>query len=126
MNLAIDLEVFQLNRDDILAKSRNENKNVLDEREKAVQTKANSISQGIGLILCIVIGAIGMGLTGAVSILWACTTIYWGMFAAERVAVAIKLRSKGQWIFAGVFVVGFVVLFAVFVVSCIKGWSVSL
>lgn len=115
-----------MNRDEILARSRDENKNVLDEREKAVQTKANSISQGVGLILCIVIGAIGMGLTGTVSILWACTSIYWGMFAAERVAVAIKLRSKGQWIFAGAFVVGFVVIVAVFVVSCVKGWSVSL
>lgn len=115
-----------MNRDEILERSRNENKNVLDERERAAQTKANSISQGVGMILCILIGAIGFGLTGMSCVLWAVTAIYWGMFAAERVAVAIKLRNKGQWIFAGVFVVGFVVIFAVFVVSCVKGWSVSL
>lgn len=115
-----------MNRDEILARSRDENKNVLDEREKAVQTKANSISQGVGMILCILVGAIGFGLTGMSYILWAVTSIYWGMFAAERVAVAIKLRGKGHWIFAGAFVVGFVVIVAVFVVSCVKGWSVSL
>lgn len=115
-----------MNRYEILERSRNENKNVLDEREKAAQTKANSISQGVGMILCILIGIIGFGLTGMSCILWAVTAIYWGMFAAERVAVAIKLRSKGHWIFAGAFVVGFVVIFAVFVISCFEGWGVSL
>lgn len=115
-----------MNRDEILAKSRSENRGVLDERERAAQTKANSISQGVGMILCILIGAIGMGLTGSVSILWACTSIYWGMFAAERVAVAIKLRSKGQWVFAGVLVVCFVAIFIIFVISCVQNWGVTL
>ena len=49
--------------------SRLENKGALDEREKAAQTKANSISQGVGLILCLFFGVVGMGLTGSVSIL---------------------------------------------------------
>lgn len=115
-----------MNRDEILDRSRNENMNVLDEREKAVQTKANSISQGVGMILCILIGAIGFGLTGMPCIMWAVTSIYWGMLAAERVAVAVKLRSKGHWFFAGPFVIGFVVIFIVFVVSCVKGWCVRL
>lgn len=115
-----------MDRDEILAKSRRENENVLDERERATQTKANSVSQGVGMILSILIGAIGMGLTGMASMLWASTTIYWGMFAAERVVVAIKLRSKGQWVFASVLVAGFIAIFSVFIISCVKGWCVSL
>lgn len=115
-----------MNREEILAKSRHENKNVLDEREMAAQTKANSISQGVGLILCIVIGAVGMGLTGMVSMLWAATAIYWGMFAAEQVALAIRLRSMGRGVFGGILTVGFIALFTVFVVSCVKGWCMSL
>ena len=115
-----------MNRDEILAKSRQENKNVLDEREQAAQTKANSISQGFGMILCIFIGAIGMGLTGMACMLWASLAIYWGMFAAERVVCAIKLRSKGHWVLAGVTVAGFAAIFIVFVISCVKVWGVSL
>ena len=115
-----------MNRDEILAKSRSENKNVLDEREQAAQTNANSISQGVGLILCILIGAIGMGLTGMASMLWASATIYWGMFAAERIAVAVKLRSMRQWVFASVLVACFIAIFSLFIISCVKGWGVSL
>lgn len=103
--------------------SRLENHGALDEREKAAQTKANSISQGVGLILCILFGAVGMGLTGSVSILWACTAIYWGMFSAERIAVAVKLRSKGHWVFAGIVSIGFIAIACVFVISCIQNWS---
>lgn len=114
-----------MNKDEILTKSRNENKNVLDEREKAVQTKSNSISQGVGMILCILIGAIGLGLTGHVSILAGCTSIFWGMFAAERVAYAVKLRSIGHWVLAGVLIVGFVAMFILFIVSGVHGWRLT-
>ena len=114
-----------MNRDEILEKSRDENKNVLDEREKAVQTKSNSISQGVGMILCILVGAIGMGLTGSVSILAGCTTIFWGMFAAERVAYAVKLRSFGHFVLAGALITGFVAMFILFVISCVNGWGVT-
>lgn len=115
-----------MDRDEILARSRSENKNVMDEREKDAQTKANSVSQGVGMILCILIGAIGMGLTGMVCTLWASTSIYTGMFAAERIAVAIRLRSKGLWLLAGIATTAFLAVFVVFIISGVKKWVVNI
>lgn len=114
-----------MNREEILAKSRNENKNVMDERGKVIQTKANSISQGMGMILCLVVGFVGLLLSGHVSILAACSAIYAGMFASERVAFAAKYRSAACWVFAGFTVIFFVGMFVFFVISCVNGWSIK-
>lgn len=114
-----------MDKEEILAKSRNENKNVMDEREKAAQTKANSISQGVGLILCLLIGFIGLVFTGSASIISGCSAIYCGMFTAERIAFAVKLRSKGQWVFAGISIAVFVGVFSLFLICCVKGLNLS-
>ena len=111
------MEVFEMNREEILAKSRHENKNVMDERGKAIQTKANSISQGMGLILCLIVGFVGVLLSGYVCIIAACSAIYFGMFASERVYFALKHRGTIHWFFVGMFVF--------FVISCVNGWSIK-
>lgn len=94
-----------MNREEILAKSQKENHNKLDERSRNIQTKANSISQGVGMILSILTGAIGMGMRGDAAFLWCVLTIYLGMFAAERVVCAVKEKSVGQWVLASVLTV---------------------
>lgn len=104
-----------MNREEILAKSRNENENVLDERSKVIQTKANSISQGVGMILCIVMGAIGYALTLKPDILWCCTAILWGMFACERIVCAVKEKNVAQWVLAGVLIAGFIAVLAAYI-----------
>ena len=119
------MEVFVMNREEILAKSRHENKNVMDERGQAIQTKANSISQGMGLILCLIVGFVGVLLSGYVCIIAACSAIYFGMFASERVYFALKHRGTIHWILAGFTVVFFVGMFVFFVISCVNGWSIK-
>ena len=114
-----------MKKEEILAKSRSENKNVMDERGNAIQTKANSISQGAGLILCLVVGFVGLLLTGYGSIIAACSAIYFGMFATERVYFAVKYRGTVHWVLAGLTFVGFIGLFIFFVICCVKGWCIK-
>lgn len=95
-----------MNREEILAKSQKENKNQLDERSKSIQTKANSISQGVGMVMCILLGAIGMGARRDHAFLFLALALYWCMFAAERLACAAMEKNKGQWILAAVITVG--------------------
>lgn len=95
-----------MNREEILAWSQKENKNKLDERSQNIQTKANSISQGVGMILCILMGAIAMGIRKDVAFLWCALTICWGMFAAERLVCAAKEKTAGQWVLAAIITLG--------------------
>lgn len=95
-----------MNREEILAKSQKENHNKLDERSQKIQTKANSISQGVGMLLCIVLGAVGLGARRDAAFLYLALAIYWGMFAAERLACAFMEKTKGQWVFAIVITLG--------------------
>ncbi len=108
-----------MNREEILEKSRNENRNVLDERDKSIQTKANSISQGVGMILCIVLGLVGFFLTKSADCLWCATAICWGMFACERIVCAIRSKIAGQWVFAGIITAGFVAVLVVYILQLI-------
>ena len=114
-----------MNREEILEKSRHENKNVMDERGEAIQTKANSISQGMGLIMCLLVGFIGLLLTGHVSMIAACSAIYGGMFASERVYFAAKYRGAGPWVLAGFTAVFFIGMFVFFIISCVNGWCIK-
>ena len=95
-----------MNREEILAKSQKENKNKLDERSAKIQTKANSISQGVGMAMCILLGAVGMGARRDHAFLFLALALYWCMFAAERLACAVMEKNKGQWIFATVITLG--------------------
>ena len=108
-----------MNKEEILEKSREE-KNVLDERDRAIQTKANSISQGVGMILCIVMGAIGFGITQTADFLWCALSILWGMFACERIVCAIKSKSAGQWVLASIITLGFLAAVVVYVLCLLN------
>lgn len=109
-----------MNKEEILAKSREENKNVLDERDRAIQTKANSISQGVGMILCVVMGAIGFALTQTADFLWCALAIHWGMFACERIVCAVKSKSAGQWVLASIITLGFLAGVVVYVLCLLN------
>lgn len=103
-----------MNREEILAKSQKENHNKLDERSKNIQTKANSISQGVGMILCILTGAIALGIRKDAAFLWCVLTIFWGMFAAERIVCAVKEKTAGQWVLAAIITLGSVAAFVIY------------
>lgn len=109
-----------MNREEILARSQKENHNRLDERSRKIQTRANSISQGVGMVLCILLGAMGFGASGEVSYLWLAVALFWGMFAAERIACAVMEKSKAQWVLAGVITAGAVAALVVYVLTLFK------
>lgn len=91
-----------MNREEILAMSQQENTGKLDERSQSIQTKANSISQGVGMMVCVIMALLGIFLTWNPVFGWCCASIYGAMFAAERIVCAAKEKSVGQWVFAAV------------------------
>ena len=95
-----------MNREQILAKSQQENKNQLDERSQNIQTKANSLSQGVGMVMCVIMGLLGYCLSGNPDFPWCCTSIFWGMFAVERIVCAVKEKTIGHWVGASFLVLG--------------------
>ena len=105
-----------MNREEILARSQQENKGKLDERDQAIQTKANSISQGMGFVLCPVMGLLGFSLSGRLDSLFCAMTILWGMFAVERIVCAARAKnSVGQWVLAGIITAVFIAALVAYV-----------
>lgn len=109
-----------MNREEILARSQKENHNRLDERSGRIQTRANSISQGVGMVMCILLGAIGTGASGDPAFLWLAVALYWSMFAAERIACAAMEKSRPQWVLAGVITLGAVAGIVLYVLVLFK------
>lgn len=103
-----------MNREEILAKSQKENHNQLDERSQNIQTKANSISQGVGMALCIVLGTIAHAVTGDAEYMLLAMALYWSMFAAERLSCAVMEKSRGHWVFAGIITAGAIIAIITF------------
>ncbi|MBQ8556566.1 MAG: hypothetical protein IJ438_11945 [Clostridia bacterium] len=91
-----------MNREEILARSQKENHNKLDERSKNIQTKANSISQGAGMVMCVLLGAIAHAVTHDIKYMNLAMSLYLSMFAAERICCAVMEKNRGQWVFAGI------------------------
>lgn len=115
------MERVFMNRDEILAKSRIENKGA-DEMAKQVQLKAASISRAVGFVLCIVGAALDgifldNGLIGLV-----CWTVYWGMLATEGWVLVAGGKTKYGWIGAvcntALFLL-FAVAFALRLINCV-------
>lgn len=111
-----------MNREEILAKSQKENHHQLDERSKAIQTQANSISQGVGMVLCILLGAIGLGMRRDAAFLWCVLSVYWGMFSAERLVCAAKEKTVGHWVLAAIITAGAAASFVVYILALLGIW----
>ena len=106
-----------MNREEILAKSQKENEYQMDERDQKIQTKANSISQGVGMALCIALGAVAYGVTHDHQFMNLALALYVSMFASERIACAVMSKSRGQWIFAGIVTAAAIAAIAVFLLT---------
>lgn len=91
-----------MNREEILTRSQEENKYQMDERGKSIETRASSISQGVGMVLCILLGAIAHAVTHDIQFMNLALSLFMSMFAAERIACAVLAKTRGQWIFAGI------------------------
>ena len=109
-----------MNREEILAKSQKENQYQMDERSKSIETRASSISQGVGMALCILLGAVSHAVTHDMLFMDLALSLYLGMFAAERIACAVMEKSKAQWVLAGVITAGAVAALVVYVLTLFK------
>ncbi len=85
-----------MNKDEILAKSREENKNA-DERQLALRQKAQAISGAVGIALCFIIALLEGVFGDSVILFYGCFSIYWGMTAANGIALAVATKKKFAW-----------------------------
>lgn len=106
-----------MNREEILAKSQQENRNKLDERNQSIETKSNSIAQSVGMLLCIVLGAIAYAVTHDIQFMNLAMSLFMWMFATERISCAIMSKSRGQWVFAGIVTVAAIAEVTVFLLK---------
>ena len=106
-----------MNREEILAKSQQENRNKLDERNQSIETKSNSIAQSVGMLLCIVLGAIAYAVTHDIQFMNLAMSLFLWMFAIERISCAIMSKSRGQWVFAGIVTVAAIAEVTVFLLK---------
>ncbi len=80
-----------MNKEDILAKSRNENKNG-DEREERIQLRSYAISQCIGGLICMLFVFVeNWVFDRSAAMIW---TIYSGMMFSKSILDAIKLKRR--------------------------------
>ena len=100
-----------MTRDEILEKSRKENK-AMDEREQAAVLRGGSIAKGVGLALCMLMVFLGDVLGADPAAGLGAFGIYWGMYGTDRAYRWWKLRERTDLLLAvGSF--AFVVAFAV-------------
>lgn len=101
-----------MNKEEILAKSRAENKS-MDELEKNVLDKAGKISTQVGLLLCCLIAVLEVIFTGKVSMgSW---TIYFGILTTQFLVKYCKLRQKHELLVTIFYCVLFLAFFALFI-----------
>lgn len=80
-----------MNKEDILKKSRQENKNG-DEREQKIQLRSDAISSAIGGLICMVFVFLESYLFDrSAAMIWA---IYSGMMFSQSIMNAVKLKRR--------------------------------
>ena len=101
-----------MTKEEILEKSRNENKG-FDEREQQARIMAGNISQSFGVFLCLLTSMINRYFDGPRVVTIAVLMIYVGMGASQYIVSALRLKKVSDWVMA-------LFLTAVFVLSVLK------
>ena len=104
-----------MTKDEILEKSRKENKG-FDEREQQARIMAGNISQSFGVFLCLLTAMINRYFDGPRVVTIAVLMIYVGMGASQYIVSALRLKKVSDWVMA-------LFLTAVFVLSVLKVWE---
>ena len=105
-----------MNKEDILAKSRQENKGKPDELEVAAFGKASRIGMYVGGVICIVLVLVSRWLLGRADIALAGWMIYMAMQGSSNLVLYKHLKKQEKLIsgiICTVFAVGFMVAFAI-------------
>ena len=106
---------YHMTKEEILEKSRNENKG-FDEREQQTRTMAGNISQSFGVFLCLLTAMINRYFDGPRVVSTAVLMIYVGMGASQYIVSALRLKKVSDWLMA-------LFLTAVFVLSVLTVWE---
>lgn len=85
-----------MNKDEILSKSRKENKTA-DEYEIHVRLKAGKISKAVGVVIAFILVLLDAILLEESVIGWTALTIAFGMNAIEDWIIVIMAKSKTEW-----------------------------
>ena len=86
-----------MTREEILKKSRNENKK-MDEREQGITNRAKAISGAIGLTLCMILNFINAYSNGPPAVESAMWTVACGIYAPGYFISAAELKRKSDWV----------------------------
>lgn len=99
-----------MNKEEILAKSRNDNKSA-DERQILLQQKAQAISGGVGLALCCIIALLEGIFGDSVILFYGCFSIYWGITVANSIVLAVMTKNKYGWfsVVNAILFIGFII-----------------
>lgn len=84
-----------MNKEEILAKSREENK-MGDEMEVQIRLKAAKIAKACGIVVAFILVFIGE-VIGISVIGWTALTITFGMNVIEDWIIIIKTKNKSEW-----------------------------
>lgn len=82
-----------MTREEILAKSRNENRGN-DERERKIALQASTAAKISGMAVCVLISFIARYLGCPQHLIMAVWTVYWGMMIGEYWYLFIRLRKR--------------------------------
>lgn len=109
-----------MNREEILAKSRSENR-FGDEKKASDVGRAIDVSQFVGLMLCLLFGISAcIFLSEYKAVYYACFAILFGSVSAERFVCARRLKGTLRWAMAVFTAVLFVCYAAAYVVCIVK------
>ena len=86
-----------MNRDEILSKSQQENKNG-DEREQQINLKGEALAKRIGASLCMIIVLLEEILAEQATAGFAAFSVYFAMYAVDYIYNAVVLKKKTSWI----------------------------
>ena len=101
-----------MTKEEILEKSRKENK-AMDEREQAAVLRGGSIAKGVGLALCMLMVFLGDVLGADPAAGLGAFGIYWGMYGTDRAYRWWKLRERSDLLLA----IGSIAFFIAFAVA---------
>ena len=103
-----------MNKDDILQKSREENKNG-DEREEKIKLRSYAISAAIGALLSMIFVFIeNVILDRNTTLIW---IIYCGMMFSKNILDAIKLKKKSDIVLSVLWGLCFVIYIVIYILN---------
>ena len=87
-----------MTKEEILAKSRNENKG-MDEREQDIHTKANNLGGTVGLMVAMILAIINEIADGPEVVRYVIWAVYWSNHLFNYGYQAFHLKKRSYWFY---------------------------